>query len=127
MDTMYGNKADGLCGNDDAGQMSAWYIFSAMGFYPVCPGSDQYSIGSPCLNKVTIYLENRKIFSIQALELTKENVYIQSIQLNGNSYNKKYITHNDLINGGMLVLQMGPKPNKKLWSQEQDKNNSLSQ
>jgi len=71
--------------------------------------------------------ENRKIFSIQALEFTKENVYIQSIQLNGNSYNKKYITHDDLINGGMLVLQMGPKPNKKLWSQEQDKHNSLSQ
>ena len=120
MDTMYGNTVDGLCGNDDAGQMSAWYIFSAMGFYPVCPGSNQYIIGSPCLKKVTIYLENGKTFSIQALELTKENVYIQSIQLNGESYKKTFITHDDLSNGGMLVLHMGPMPNKKWWNQKSD-------
>jgi len=112
MKSMYSNTIDGLCGNDDAGQMSAWYVFSAMGFYPVCPGSDQYSIGSPCLDKASIQLDNGKQFSMEAQDLSPENVYIQSVELNGEVYNHSYLNHDDIMNGGVLIFKMGSEPNK---------------
>lgn len=117
METMYSNTVDGLCGNDDAGQMSAWYVFSALGFYPVCPGSSQYSIGSPALEKASIQLENGNIFRMEALDWSPENVYIQSIELNGKNHNATYLTHDDIMNGGTLKINMGAKPNKD-WGKE---------
>jgi predicted alpha-1,2-mannosidase len=104
---------DGLCGNDDCGQMSAWYIFSSLGFYPVCPGTNQYVIGSPCLSEASIHLENNKTFTIKAPNLSEKNIYIQSVTLNGRRWNKTYITHEDLVKGGELIFEMGNKPNKK--------------
>ncbi len=104
---------NGLCGNDDCGQMSAWYIFSSLGFYPVCPGTNQYVIGSPCLSEAIIRLENNKTFTIKALNLSARNIYIQSVTLNGKSWNKTYITHSNIVSGGEIIFNMGSKPNKK--------------
>jgi predicted alpha-1,2-mannosidase len=114
MEKLYTSKVDGLCGNDDCGQMSAWYIFSAMGFYPVCPGQNIYVLGSPIFDKVTINLENGKKFVINAQNVSGKNKYIQLASLNGIAYSYPYITHQDLINGGELNLIMKDTPNK-LW------------
>ena len=108
---LYTEKTDGLCGNDDCGQMSAWYVLSAMGFYPVCPGSNLYVIGSPSLKKAEINLSNGKKFVTVAEGLTSENIYIQSVTLNGKTWNKPYIPHEEIAKGGRLVYKMGPKPN----------------
>ena len=110
-DTQYKNKPDGLCGNDDCGQMSAWYVFSAMGFYPVCPGTPYYIIGSPSFPRMSICLENGKTFTILAHNANEKNVYIQSARLNGKEYDKNYFTHQDIVQGGTLEFQMGPNPN----------------
>jgi predicted alpha-1,2-mannosidase len=110
----YRNAVDGLCGNDDCGQMSAWYIFSVMGFYPVCPGSNEYVIGTPGLSKANINLENGKSFIITANNLSEKNIYIQSITLNGKKYEKLFIRHEDIMNGGELIFEMSSTPNKKL-------------
>ena len=118
MKQMYKNKIDGLSGNDDCGQMSAWYIFSSMGFYPVCPGSDQYVIGSPLVKEAEIKLENGKTFTVKAENYADKNMYIRSIKLNGAPYHKSYITHSDIVNGGELVFEMSNKPNKKSSSYE---------
>ncbi|MEO7175204.1 MAG: GH92 family glycosyl hydrolase [Saprospiraceae bacterium] len=99
----------GLSGNDDCGQMSAWYIFSALGFYPVSPGSDQYSIGSPIMKEASIQLENGKTLHIVAKNQSDENVYIQSITMNGKPYTNNYFTHDDLISGAEIVFVMGRK------------------
>ncbi len=112
MNRMYKNKADGLCGNDDCGQMSAWYVFSSLGFYPVCPGSDQYVLGSPNVRQASIRLGNEKQFSVRTENDKPENVYVKSVKLNGKTYNKAYITHGDIMNGGELVFEMAAKPNK---------------
>lgn len=112
MKKMYKNKIDGLSGNDDCGQMSAWYIFSALGFYPVCPGSDQYIIGSPLVKDAVIRLENGNTFSVKAQNYSDKNVYVKSMKLNGTPYKKTFITHSDLVNGGELVFEMSNKPNK---------------
>ena len=112
MSEMYHDKADGLSGNEDCGQMSAWYIFSALGFYPVCPGSDQYAIGSPIFKKATIHLENEKTFMLQTSGNGKNNYYINSAKLNGTNYTKSFFTYNDLQNGGTLELNMSNEPNK---------------
>jgi len=104
----YHTGADGLGGNDDTGQMSAWYIFSTIGFYPVAPGSDVYQIGSPAVNAATIHLENAKTFSIVAKNQSDKNVYVQKIELNGKPLNRLYITHKEIMNGGKLVLYMSP-------------------
>ena len=112
MKQMYKNKIDGLSGNDDCGQMSAWYIFSALGFYPVCPGSDQYIIGSPLVKDAVIRLENGNTFSVKAQNYSDKNVYVKSMKLNGTPYKKTFITHSDLVNGGELVFEMSNKPNK---------------
>ena len=110
--TLYRNAADGLCGNDDCGQMSAWYIFSSLGFYPVCPGSNEYVIGSPSVDKAVLNLENGNQFIITAQNLNAENMYIQQIKLNGIVYNKFIINHQDIIKGGTLEFVMGAKPKK---------------
>ncbi|HCT29453.1 MAG TPA: hypothetical protein DIW31_01675 [Bacteroidales bacterium] len=119
-ETMYTSKIDGLSGNDDCGQMSAWYIFSAMGFYPVTPGSPMYTIGSPIFEKVTVKMANGKQMVIKAKNVSKENLYIQSAELNGKNYTKSYITHADLLNGGELIFEMGSQPNKEWGSKNED-------
>ena len=109
---MYKNKIDGLSGNDDCGQMSAWYVFSSLGFYPICPGTDEYVIGSPICKNATINLENGKTFKITAENYSPKNKYVQSILLNGKTYSKHFLTHSDIMNGGTLVFKMSSKPNK---------------
>lgn len=111
METEYLNTPGGLSGNDDAGQMSAWYVFSAMGFYPVCPGTPYYIIGSPSFPRMSIRLENGKTFTILAHNANEKNIYIQSARLNGKEYDKNYFTHQDIVQGGTLEFQMGPIPN----------------
>lgn len=105
-DTQYKNKPDGLCGNDDCGQMSAWYMFNAMGFYPVDPVSGNYVFGAPQLPKVVLHLPDHKTFTVIAENLSKENKYIESIMLNGEPYEKNYISHEDIVKGGTLVYRM---------------------
>jgi predicted alpha-1,2-mannosidase len=121
MERSYGTGPDGLCGNDDAGQTSAWYVFSAMGFYPVCPGMPSYEIGSPIFDEVIIQLDGRYYkggeFVIRANNVSKENRYVQSVTLNGEPLDKPWITHEDIVNGGVLVFEMGSKPNKE-WGSE---------
>ena len=112
MNKMYRNNIDGLCGNDDCGQMSAWYIFSAMGFYPVCPGTDQYVLGAPYLPYLKIALENGKTFEIRADQVSDRNRYVKAVRLNGKLYSKGYITQEDIMNGGVLSFEMSAKPNK---------------
>ncbi|WP_255026329.1 GH92 family glycosyl hydrolase [Coprobacter tertius] len=113
MNRMYKNNIDGLCGNDDCGQMSAWYIFTAMGFYPVCPGSDEYVLGAPYLPYMKVKLGNGKIFEIKAPKVSDKNRYVKSVKLNGKNYDKMYLSHEDLMNGGEIVFEMSSKPNKK--------------
>jgi putative alpha-1,2-mannosidase len=97
--------------------MSAWYLFNAMGFYPVCPGSNHYAFGSPALKKVVISLTGNKSFSISAENLTEQNIYIQKVTLNGKAWNSPYFSYDELKSGGELIFTMGPKPNKKWGTQ----------
>lgn len=110
IDEMYGAGEDGLCGNDDAGQMSAWYIFSALGFYPVCPGDDKYWFGSPSIVEGIITLENGKNFAVKTSNQSKENIYIEKIELNGKTLRRNYITHSEIMNGGEITFYMSPNP-----------------
>ena len=112
--TQYSNAPDGLSGNEDCGQMSAWYVFSSMGLYPTNPSSSIYDIGSPIFDKITINLKNGKKFKIEAIGNSEENIYVKSISLNGNKLDRLYITHNEIIQGGTLVFHMDSKPNKNL-------------
>ncbi|PQJ81370.1 GH92 family glycosyl hydrolase [Polaribacter glomeratus] len=107
---LYTNTPDGISGNEDCGQMSAWYVFSSLGFYPVTPGSNKYIIGSPLFNKATINLENGKSFIVQANNQSQENKYIESVKLNGENYEYSFINHQDIVNGGSLVFEMTNKP-----------------
>ncbi|MFY9242121.1 MAG: GH92 family glycosyl hydrolase [Polaribacter sp.] len=107
---LYTNSPDGISGNEDCGQMSAWYIFSSLGFYPVTPGSNQYIVGSPLFEKASINLESGKSFMVEAKNQSKENKYIKSVTLNGESYEFSYINHQDIINGGNLVFDMTNQP-----------------
>ncbi|MCG6188308.1 GH92 family glycosyl hydrolase [Maribellus maritimus] len=109
---LYTPQADGYCGDEDNGQTSAWYVFSSMGFYPVCPGTDQYVFGAPLFNKVTLQMENGNEFVIRADNNSKENLYIDDVKLNGEVWNKNYITHELLQNGGELDFNMASSPNK---------------
>ncbi|MBQ2588806.1 MAG: GH92 family glycosyl hydrolase [Prevotella sp.] len=111
LDTEYLDATGGLSGNDDAGQMSAWLLFSYMGFYPVCPATPYYMIGSPVFPKLTLNLENGKSFTIIADNASSENIYIQSATLNGQPYTHNYLLHEDIMNGGELHFVMGNKPN----------------
>lgn len=106
MKTMYSNKEDGLCGNDDAGQMSAWYIFSALGFYPVTPGSDEYAIGSPMVNKATIQLENGKTLIINTINQSSENVYVEKVEINGKVIVGNILKHSNIANGGQITFYL---------------------
>jgi predicted alpha-1,2-mannosidase len=110
--TQYGNKPNSLSGNDDCGQMSAWYIFTCLGFYPVCPGSDYYVIGAPQLNKAVLNLSNGKKFIMTANNRSLENIYVQSAQINGKNLNDAFLPYNEIKNGGTLVFNMGPKPSQ---------------
>ena len=105
-DTQYRPAPDGLCGNDDCGQMSAWYMFSAMGFYPVNPVSGEYVFGAPQMPKFVLHLQDGKTFTVLAEGLSKEHKYVESITLNGEPYTKNYITHEDIMKGGTLVYKM---------------------
>lgn len=105
-DTQYRPAPDGLCGNDDCGQMSAWYMFSAMGFYPVNPVSGEYVFGAPQMPKFVLHLKDGKTFTVLAEGLSKEHKYVESITLNGEPYTKNYITHEDIMKGGTLVYKM---------------------
>lgn len=113
MSEMYGETPDGLCGNDDCGQMSAWYIFSALGFYPVCPGSDWYAIGSPLVKSADITLENGRHLRLMVKNQSEENVYIQGIMVNGEKYQKNFFGHKTLFNeiDTDIVIVMGSQPN----------------
>ena len=112
LNTLYHDKPDGLTGNEDCGQMSAWAVMSAMGFYPVTPGTNEYVIGTPWFSKVTINLENGKKFTIRAKNISANNFYIQSAMLNGTNYKSSYLKHAEIMNGGELGFTMGSKPNK---------------
>lgn len=114
MQNLFNNTPDGICGNEDCGQMSAWYIFSSMGFYPVSPGTNEYVIGKPCLEEARIRLENGKEFKMIAKNLSAKNKYISKMTLNGKTYYKSYIRHEDIINGGELVFEMSKTPNTEL-------------
>ncbi|MBK0380831.1 GH92 family glycosyl hydrolase [Mucilaginibacter segetis] len=126
MDKMYNATEDGYPGDEDEGQMSSWYVLSAAGFYSVCPGTDQYVIGSPLFKKMTITLENGNKFTVEADNNSKQNVYIQSATLNGKPYTHNWISHADIMNGGVLHLVMGNKPNKARGLAPEDKPFSLS-
>jgi predicted alpha-1,2-mannosidase len=118
---LYTTANDGLCGNEDCGQMSAWYVFSAMGFYPVTPASNQYIIGTPRFERVDINLENGNIFTLRCEDLSDENYYIQSAELNGVPLDRPWIHHHEIQNGGELLLRMGPAPNKEWGSGKSDR------
>ena len=111
MKNFYHDQSDGIIGNEDCGAMSAWYVFSALGFYPVFPASGNYVIGSPIMDKATINLQGGKKFTVTAINNRPENIYVQSIQLNGKNYNHTYISHQDITKGGKMKLVMGDKPN----------------
>ena len=113
MNRMYVNNIDGLHGNDDCGQMSAWYIFTAMGFYPVCPGSDQYVLGAPYVPSCKLTLPNGKLFLIKAPGVSDKKRYVKEVRLNGKLYDKLYMTHADIMAGGTLEFIMSATPNRK--------------
>ncbi len=120
MNELYRAEPDGLSGNEDCGQMSAWYVLSAIGFYPVCPVADHYAIGSPVADKATIHFENGKSLTIITHNNSKQNIYIKSAKLNGGDYSKSYITYKDVVNGGVLEFEMGAIPNKSWGSSDKD-------
>jgi len=118
MDTWFRNDLMGVAGDEDGGGLSAFYVFSAMGFYPVTPGVPEYQIGSPLFNKVRIRLQNGNTFTVIANNNSLVNKYIQSANLNGKELTTTSFTHNDLLEGGSLILEMGDKPNQNWGSQE---------
>ena len=126
MNKMYKNHIRGLGGNDDCGQMSAWYLFTAMGFYPVCPGTDQYVLGAPYVPYMKLKLDNGKSLEIKADGVSDTNRYVKAVLLNGKPYTKTYITHDDLMAGGTLEFVMSSKPNKKRGVAKADKPYSLT-
>ena len=111
MDRMYTPGPDGYCGDEDNGQTSAWYVFSALGFYPVCPGTDEYVIGAPLFKKATLHFENGNNLVIDAQNNSKENLYIESLRVNGQESTRNYLKHADLLQGGTIEFKMGSQPN----------------
>lgn len=126
MDRFYTPTPDGYCGDEDNGQTSAWYIFSALGFYPVCPASDEYVMGAPLFKKATIHLENGKTFEINAPENSADNIYIDNLKLNKKNYTRNYITHSDIMRGGKMDVTMSAKPNHKRGTVTADRPYSFS-
>jgi predicted alpha-1,2-mannosidase len=112
MDKLYAPTPDGYCGDEDNGQTSAWYVFSALGFYPLCPGSNEYIMGSPLFKSVKIDLGNGKEIAITASNNSKENRYVSEMMLNGKAYTKNYLTHEDLMKGAKVDFKMSAVPNK---------------
>jgi predicted alpha-1,2-mannosidase len=125
VDNMYTAKPDGLIGNEDVGQMSAWYIFSSLGFYPVNPANGAYVFGSPAVNQATLTLPNGKTLHIVARNNSQENKYIQSITYNDKPYTRSYILHKDLMQGGKLVFEMGNKPSATWGTSKEDRPKSV--
>jgi predicted alpha-1,2-mannosidase len=121
LNEMYTAETDGLSGNEDCGQMSAWYVLSAMGFYPVTPGSDVYVLGTPLFDTLSIALENGKLFKVIANNVSKDNFYIQSVLYNGKPWTKSYITHQIIMDGGVLEFEMDAEPNKEWGSSLKDR------
>ncbi len=120
MEKLYAATPDGYCGDEDNGQTSAWYVFSALGFYPVCPGSNEYILGSPLFRSVELQLENGKKVKIQSVNNTKENRFIKEMKLNGKKYTKNYLTHDDLMKGAAIYYQMSAEPNKERGTRKDD-------
>ncbi len=120
MDRMYTPQADGYCGDEDNGQTSAWYVFSAMGFYPVTPAVDQYVIGAPLFKKITVSLENGKKIEINAPKNSVENRYVQSVKFNGKAYSKNYFKYPELMKGAKINFEMGAEPNLNRGTKESD-------
>ena len=113
MDQMYRPTPDGLCGNDDCGQMSAWYVFSALGFYPVAPGSNQYVLGSPAVRRAEIDLGNGSRFVIVAENQAPDHVYVREVRLDGVRLERNFITHEEVVRGGELRFVMSDQPNRQ--------------
>ena len=113
MNLLYQPTPDGYCGDEDTGQMSAWYVFSALGFYPVCPGEPNYLIGSPLFSEATLNLPNDKKLTVLANNNGSQEYYIRSAMLNGETLDKTWLTHQDIVKGGELSFQMSSQPNYK--------------
>ena len=126
MDRMYTPAPDGYCGDEDNGQTSAWYVFSAMGFYPVCPGTDQYVLGAPLFQKTTLRLQNGKEISINAPKNSDTNKYVDELTLNGKTYSKNWFSHKELMQGAVLDFEMSDTPNKNRGTKMEDFPFSLS-
>ncbi|MDE6347876.1 MAG: GH92 family glycosyl hydrolase [Bacteroides sp.] len=126
LNKMYRNDINGLGGNDDCGQMSAWYLFSVMGFYPVCPGTDQYVLGAPYLPYLKLELPNGKTLEIKAPGVSDRKRYVQSLRINGQEYDKTYVTHDDLLQGGVWEFKMSASPNKRRGTAPDTKPYSLT-
>ena len=120
MNRMYTPGPDAYCGDEDNGQTSAWYVFSALGFYPVCPGSDQYILGAPIFKKATVYLENGKDIVISAPENSDKNIYIDAMRVNGRDYTRNYLLHSELVNGSEVEIKMSDVPNMQRGTFEED-------
>ena len=126
MERMYSANPDGYCGDEDNGQTSAWYVFSALGFYPVCPGTDQYVLGAPLFRSVRLHLENGKTVTIEAPENSRANRYVQKLTVDGVDYTRNYLTHGQLMNGSSLRFTMDNVPNKQRGAGEEDAPYSFS-
>jgi len=126
MHKLYEPSPDVLCGDEDNGQLSAWYLFSAMGFYPVCPGQPAYVFGSPLFKKMTLKLYNGNTFVIEAPENSQQNPYVERVELNSGRISRNWIGHDEIMNGGKLLFQMDNRPNKKRGSDPEDFPYSLS-
>ncbi len=126
MDKLYNAHPDGYCGDEDNGQTSAWYVFSAMGFYPVCPGSNQYVLGVPYFDKLTLHLENGKSLTVTAKGNSDDTRYVNAMTLNGKTYNHNYLTHDAVMNGGNIVFDMSTTPNTQRGTLAEDVPYSLS-
>ena len=126
MDKLYNAHPDGYCGDEDNGQTSAWYVFSAMGFYPVCPGSNQYVLGVPYFDKLTLHLENGKQLTVTAKGNSDDTRYVNAMTLNGETYNHNYLTHDAVMNGGNIVFDMSTTPNTQRGTLAEDVPYSLS-
>jgi predicted alpha-1,2-mannosidase len=113
MNRLYRSTPDGYCGDEDNGQTSAWYVFSSMGFYPVCPATDQYVLGAPLFKKITVALPNKQKLVISSPTNNAVSPYVQSITFNGKQHDKNWVNHNDLLKGGTLEFTMGRLPNTK--------------
>jgi predicted alpha-1,2-mannosidase len=120
MDRLYTHHPDGYCGDEDNGQTSAWYVFSALGFYPVCPGSDEYVIGSPLFNRMTIHLENGRKVEINAPDNASDKRYVSDIRMNGSTHTKNYFSHQELMKGAKIDISMSEEPNKKRGTKPSD-------